>query len=163
MRRLWSDSQRNKDYVQNIGGRSDISPSSNNVYLFISLHWLEGKLLILEYHTIWLSVWVIFFVQSFFLCLVANGSSKWVMTPSILPTLWQNGLRTAKARYEWPSQSPDLSHIENVWAELKKRVRARKPTNLTWLHLLCQEEWAKIHPTYCGKLVEGYPETFDPS
>ena len=59
---------------------------------------------------------------------------------------------------EWPSQSPDLNPIENVWAELKKRVRARRPTNLTQLHQLCQEEWAKIHPTYFGKLVEGYPK-----
>ena len=57
---------------------------------------------------------------------------------------------------ERPSQSPDLKPIENVWAELKKLVRARRPTNLTQLHQLCQEEWAKIHPIYCGKLVEGY-------
>ena len=61
---------------------------------------------------------------------------------------------------EWPSQSPDLNPIEHLWAELKKpvkkRVRARRPTNLTQLHQLCQEEWVKIHPTYCGKLVEGY-------
>ena len=60
---------------------------------------------------------------------------------------------------EWPSQSPDLNPIENVWAELKRCVRARRPTNLTQLHQLCQEEWAKIHTTYCGRL----PETFDPS
>ena len=59
---------------------------------------------------------------------------------------------------EWPSQSPDLNLIENVWAELKKRVRARRPTNLTQLHQLCQEELAKIQPIYCGKLVEGYPK-----
>ena len=59
---------------------------------------------------------------------------------------------------EWPSQSPDLNPIENVWTELKKRVRARRPTNLTQSHQLCLEEWAKIHPTYCGKLVEGYPK-----
>ena len=59
---------------------------------------------------------------------------------------------------EWPSQSTDLDPIEHLWAELKKRVRARRSINLTQLHLLCQEEWAKIHPTYCGKLVEGYPE-----
>ena len=55
---------------------------------------------------------------------------------------------------EWPSQSPDFNPIENVWAELKKCVQAWRTTNLT----LCQEEWAKIHPTYCGKLVEGYPK-----
>ena len=58
---------------------------------------------------------------------------------------------------EWPSESPDLNPIENLWAELKKRVQARRPTNLTQLQQLCQEEWAKIHPTFCGKLVEGYP------
>jgi hypothetical protein len=56
---------------------------------------------------------------------------------------------------EWPSQSPDLNPIENVCAELKKHVWARRPANLTQLHQLCQEEGANIHPTYCGKLVEG--------
>ena len=59
---------------------------------------------------------------------------------------------------EWPSQSPDLNPIEILWAELKKRVRSRRPTNLTQLHHLCQEELANIHPTHCGKLVEGYPK-----
>ena len=59
---------------------------------------------------------------------------------------------------EWPSQSSDLNPIEHLWVELKKCVRARTPTNLTLLHQLCQEKWAKIHPTYCGKLVEGYPK-----
>ena len=59
---------------------------------------------------------------------------------------------------EWPSQSPDLNPIEHLWAGLKKHERARRPTNLTQLHQLSQEEWAKIHPTYCGKLVEGYPK-----
>uniref|UniRef100_A0AAZ3PS99 Tc1-like transposase DDE domain-containing protein n=1 Tax=Oncorhynchus tshawytscha TaxID=74940 RepID=A0AAZ3PS99_ONCTS len=82
-----------------------------------------------------------------------NG--QWTMTPSILPKLWQNGLRTTKSRY-W--SGPDLNPIENLWAELKKCVGARRPTNLTQLHQLCQEEWAEIHPTYCGKLVEGYPK-----
>ena len=61
---------------------------------------------------------------------------------------------------DWLSQSPDLNPIGNVWEELKKYLRARRPTNLTQLHKLCQEEWAKIHPTSCGKLVEGYPKHF---
>ena len=42
---------------------------------------------------------------------------------------------------ERPSQCPDLEHL---WTELKKHVRARRPTNLTQLHQLCQEEWVKI-------------------
>jgi transposase len=57
---------------------------------------------------------------------------------------------------EWPSQSPDLNPIEDLWAELKRCVRPWRPTNLTQLHQLCQEEWAKIPPSYCGMLVEGY-------
>ena len=34
---------------------------------------------------------------------------------------------------EWPSQSPDLNPIETLRAELKKRVRARRLTNLPQL------------------------------
>ena len=41
---------------------------------------------------------------------------------------------------EWQSQRPDHNPIEDLWAEVKKRVRARRPTNLTQLHQLCQEE-----------------------
>uniref|UniRef100_A0AAZ3QIE7 Tc1-like transposase DDE domain-containing protein n=1 Tax=Oncorhynchus tshawytscha TaxID=74940 RepID=A0AAZ3QIE7_ONCTS len=70
-------------------------------------------------------------------------------------------LKDNKAKVlEWSSQSPDLNPIENMWAELKKRVRARRPKNLSQLHHLCQEEWTKIHQTYCGKLVEGSPKLF---
>ena len=57
---------------------------------------------------------------------------------------------------EWPSQSPDLNPIENLWTELNKLVKARRPTNLTQLHQLCQEEWVKKYPIFCGKFVEGY-------
>lgn len=57
---------------------------------------------------------------------------------------------------EWPSQSPDLNPIENMWTVLKKQVRVRKPTNLVELHQFCQEEWSKIQPEACQKLVDGY-------
>ena len=88
--------------------------------------------------------------------MVATESSKWTMTPSILPKLWQNGFKDKVKVLEWTSQSPHLNPIEHLCALLKKGVRARRPTNLTQLHQLGQEEWAQIHPTYSGKLVEGY-------
>jgi transposase len=53
---------------------------------------------------------------------------------------------------EWPSQSHDLNPIENLWSELKKRVRARRSTNLTQFHQLCQEDWAKITQLIVGSL-----------
>lgn len=57
---------------------------------------------------------------------------------------------------EWPSQSPDLNPIENLWRELKVRVARRQPTNLHDLERICKEEWAKIPPGVCAKLVVNY-------
>jgi hypothetical protein len=81
------------------------------------------------------------------------------MTPSILPKLRQNGLSTTSQGIGVAiTKSGPQTHRKKLWAELKKHVRTRRPTNLTQLHQLCHEEWAKIHPIYCGKLVEGYPK-----
>uniref|UniRef100_A0A8C5PPE0 Tc1-like transposase DDE domain-containing protein n=1 Tax=Leptobrachium leishanense TaxID=445787 RepID=A0A8C5PPE0_9ANUR len=57
---------------------------------------------------------------------------------------------------EWPSQSPNLNPIENLWSELKVRVAQRQPQNITALEEICMEEWAKIPATVCENLVKTY-------
>ncbi len=54
---------------------------------------------------------------------------------------------------EWPSQSPDLNPIENLWIELKVRVAKSHPRNLNDLERICKEEWDKIPPEMCANQV----------
>ena len=59
---------------------------------------------------------------------------------------------------EWTSQSPDLNPIENVWAELKKCLRAKeayKPDSVT---PALSGGMGQNSPNVLWKLVEGYPK-----
>ncbi len=57
---------------------------------------------------------------------------------------------------EWPSQSPYLNPIENLWRALKVRVAKHLPGNLNDLERICKEEWDKIPPEICANLVVNY-------
>lgn len=56
----------------------------------------------------------------------------------------------------WVGQSPDLNPIENAWAELERRPRARPvaPKTKDELFTALQEEWASIPSAYFKKLTE---------
>lgn len=54
---------------------------------------------------------------------------------------------------DWPSQSPDMNPIENLWYVLKCNVAKRNPKNKTELVEFCKEEWGKIDPEFIKKLV----------
>jgi transposase len=59
---------------------------------------------------------------------------------------------------EWPPQSPDLSPIENLWATLKKNVWQHKCTTKESFKKIVRNEWAKIEPALCEKLVCSMPK-----
>ena len=64
---------------------------------------------------------------------------------------------------EWPSQSPDLNIIENLWDDLKRAVHARQPSNLTELEMFCKEEWSKIPSSRIQTIITGYKKRLEPA
>lgn len=57
---------------------------------------------------------------------------------------------------KWPSQSPDLNPIENLWRILKINVHKRNPQNIKELKAFCVEEWNRITPETCKKFTRNY-------
>ena len=66
------------------------------------------------------------------------------------------------ATLAWPSQSPDLSPIEHLWAIVKRRVREGAPLDSVdelWERL--EHTWWAIEPSLCLRLVKSMPARID--
>jgi hypothetical protein len=60
---------------------------------------------------------------------------------------------------DWPSQSPDLNPIENLWKHLKDKIAEsyEKASSLDHLFELLQQVWADVDVNYMQNLVDSMP------
>lgn len=61
----------------------------------------------------------------------AKVNKEWVQS---------NNIKT----FAWPSQSPDLNPIENLWSLLDKRCAKRQPNNENELFQILQKAWLEV-------------------
>ena len=55
---------------------------------------------------------------------------------------------------DWPSNSPDLNPIENLWNIVKTNVERRKPKNCKELEQFMTEEWDNIPNAVLINLID---------
>lgn len=58
---------------------------------------------------------------------------------------------------DWPSQSPDLNPIENLWSYLDRLLKDRQCKNELELFDTLQEGWNAIPVDYLKALVDSMP------
>lgn len=59
---------------------------------------------------------------------------------------------------DWPPYSPDLNPIENLWYQVKKKVAAKRTSNVDQLWEAFTEAWNQITDETCTKLVASMPK-----
>ena len=59
---------------------------------------------------------------------------------------------------EWPSYSPDLNPLENVWGYLKKEIAKKRIRTLVELEEALQELWNTLSNEYLRALISSVPK-----
>ncbi len=62
---------------------------------------------------------------------------------------------------DWPSQSPDINPLENLWFTLKKLLKEEGIKKKSEIDEGLKKCWQMITPEYCNSLVESMPARMD--
>ncbi len=72
-----------------------------------------------------------------------------------ITTAW---LRSRRVRMlNWPTCSPDLSPIDNIWRIIKRKIRQRRPQTLQQLETYIRQEWDQIPTPKLQKRITSMP------
>ena len=58
---------------------------------------------------------------------------------------------------DWPSNSPDVNPIENLWSQMKHLQRHERATSIAGLKKIAQKVWRGITPEYLRQLYQSMP------
>jgi transposase len=77
------------------------------------------------------------------------GQSRWFLLEDNDPKHRSNYSRTWKSDHQivtlpWPSLSPDINPVENLWSLLKVKVAQRRPKTLEDLVNAIKNEWNEL-------------------
>ena len=95
-----------------------------------------------------------------------KNTSKWTLQEdndpkhrSKISTAWKcsNGITTL----DWPSQSPDLNPIENVWAFMKHKLKKNPVDSVDSLVRRLRSIWNSLSKDYAKNLVNSMPKRLE--
>lgn len=81
-------------------------------------------------------------------CHTSNSTKTWLRNRGLEPMYW-------------PSGSPDLSPIENLWHEMKKKLRKSPARTVNELKVKLAEIWYSFTAETCSKLVDTMKRRID--
>lgn len=79
-------------------------------------------------------------------------------TALIIKEYWQDN---NIAVLDWPSQSPDLNPIENLWSILDRNLKDRRPSNETELFEELKKGWEALPESQLMALVDSMPRRIE--